>query len=280
MLAWVLTRVPWADTRAAFTQLRLGPLVLAVAVIVAGQVVRAVRTCALVRGGVRAADLPPMLRMQMLAFLPGMLSPAKAGELVKVELLRRQWGISLARGTAAFFTERLADVLVLGAAAAWGLGGVFGQAIPPLAYAGAAAPFVAGVAAYWVWRGDRLPAAWRARIRDGLGGVQWTPVVGASVVYWFLVVGIVWLFARSAGSDVPFLALAGAVPLCLLTALLPVSFGGFGVREGAMVVAFQHAAVGCTAAQAVAISLLYDVVGLGVPALMGVTYMLARPRHG
>lgn len=279
VLGWVVTRVPWTEAAATARELRVAPLLAAVVAIVAGQLLRAVRTCALLRAGVRLADLPAMLRMQMLAFLPGLFSPAKAGELVKVEFLRREWGVSVARGTGAFLAERLADVGVLGLWATWGVVAVFGRAMPRLVPLTAAAALAGCGGAYWLWRTDRVPPAWRDRVRRALADVRWGPALGASVAYWGLVVGIVWLFARSAGSAASYAALAGAVPLSLLTALLPVSFGGFGVREGAMVVLFTHPAVGCTKAEAVAVGLLYDALGLGVPALMGAAYMLGGRRH-
>lgn len=280
LLGWLVTRIPPAHLADTARTLRLGPVLVALAAILLGQVLRAVRTCALLRDGVRLADIPPMLRMQMLAFLPGMLSPAKAGELLKVELWRREWDISLARGGAAFFAERLADVAVLGACALWGLAGVFGQTIPRAGYIAAATIVLCLVVGTGAWRAGIAPAGWRDRARDALAQVRWIPFVGASIAYWVLVAGIVWLFARATHSSVPFPVMLGTVPLALLTALAPISFGGFGVREGAMVLLFQQAAVGCTEAQAVAIALLYDVLGLGVPALMGIGYMLARPRHG
>ncbi len=279
LLLWLATRVSLADAAQAARTMQMPPLVAAAGAIVIGQVLRAVRTCALVRGGVRGADLAPMLRMQMLAFLPGMLSPAKAGELFKVALLRREWGVSVARGTSAFFAERLADVAVLGACAAWGLVVVFGGVIPHAAYGVAAAAGLAAVGGAWVWRANMLPPSLHERMRNAIADVRWVPFAITTVLYWALVVGIVWLFARSAQSAVSYPIMLGAVPLSLLSALLPISFGGFGVRESAMVLLFQHEAVGCTGAQALGIALLYDGLGLGIPALMGLGYVLAGPRH-
>ena len=56
--------------------------------------------------------------------------------------------------------------------------------------------------------------------------------------------------------------------------MIPISFSGFGLREAVMVLLFQRPPVGADYEQALLTSLLYDIVGLGIPALMGVAFWL------
>jgi uncharacterized membrane protein YbhN (UPF0104 family) len=58
--------------------------------------------------------------------------------------------------------------------------------------------------------------------------------------------------------------------------MIPISFSGFGVREAAMVIFFQRPPMGTSYEQALLISLMYDIIGLGVPAVMGVLFWLGR----
>ena len=59
----------------------------------------------------------------------------------------------------------------------------------------------------------------------------------------------------------------------LLISMIPVSIAGWGVREGAMIVAFGYA--GLPQDQALAVSILLGLVLLGVGALGGLVWVLA-----
>jgi uncharacterized membrane protein YbhN (UPF0104 family) len=61
-----------------------------------------------------------------------------------------------------------------------------------------------------------------------------------------LVLLAAWLIARSIELDVPLPALAASLAPVLIVSVLPVSIGGFGVREGSYVVLLGYAGVGAT----------------------------------
>jgi hypothetical protein len=69
-----------------------------------------------------------------------------------------------------------------------------------------------------------------------------------------LVLFAVWLCARAISVDVPFAVLAVSVPTVLILSALPLSIGGFGVREGSFVLLLGRA--GVNSSDATVLSLL------------------------
>lgn len=70
----------------------------------------------------------------------------------------------------------------------------------------------------------------------------------------------VWLIALALGLKVSLSDCLVLVPVVVLAATIPVSAGGWGIREGAMVVLF--ATVGMSSANALTLSVLFGVVGI------------------
>ena len=101
-----------------------------------------------------------------------------------------------------------------------------------------------------------------------------------SALVLFLGFAAVAVIASGLGVDVPILLLLAVQPMVAVMTSLPVSFGGWGVREGSMVVSLGL--LGVTAESALAISVLYGVTGivatLLVAALAQTTGAVARHR--
>jgi len=74
--------------------------------------------------------------------------------------------------------------------------------------------------------------------------------------------------------------MALVVPPALLSSMIPISFSGFGVRELAMVVLLKGAPVGMSYEQGLVVSLMYDIIGLGIPILMGILFWLSKRKDG
>jgi len=102
-------------------ELRLSFILLSILLIVAGQVVRALRLAVMVFGGSAWQRLGDVLRIQMVSFLPGVISPAKVGEVAKVFMMRSELDVPTERGLACFVAERVLDLTLLGPLAAIGL---------------------------------------------------------------------------------------------------------------------------------------------------------------
>jgi hypothetical protein len=70
-----------------------------------------------------------------------------------------------------------------------------------------------------------------------------------------LVLLSLWLVAQSVDVHAPFVVLAASLPPVFIISALPVSIGGFGVREVSYVVLLGHAGISSTSAAT--LSLLY-----------------------
>jgi uncharacterized protein (TIRG00374 family) len=91
------------------------------------------------------------------------------------------------------------------------------------------------------------------------------------VAYQVLVVLETWMLARAIDLDVSYEVLAVAIPVVLVVTLIPISLGGFGLREGGFVVMLADA--GVEAADATLLSLL-SVVALALASLPGAVAMV------
>ncbi len=259
------------------TQLHYSFLLLSVVFIVIGQFIRAQRLSGMLFGGKGANRFWQVLRIQMVSFLPGVVSPAKVGEVSKVYMLQSELDVPATRGLICFIAERLFDLLLLTPLAAVGFyvfsrnglllnlrpGWVHLLGLGVVATAGA---LVMGV----VWmrkKGVSFKEFWQTAGPEGL--------IGAAVltlVYWGVVFLEVWCFCKAGGFDARVWHMALVVPPALLSSMIPISFSGFGVREAAMVILFQRSPIGTSYEQAFLVSLMYDVIGLGVPAMMGILF--------
>jgi uncharacterized membrane protein YbhN (UPF0104 family) len=94
-------------------------------------------------------------------------------------------------------------------------------------------------------------SAWRA-----LGSRRVTPVILALMLVPHLIdITVVWLYALALGLDAPWWTIALVFPPAILTAAVPVSVAGWGLREGALVLGFGI--VSLPADAALACSVLY-----------------------
>ncbi len=100
----------------------------------------------------------------------------------------------------------------------------------------------------------------RGALRRGHAGRNYVAQIALSTVVQLLAIGSLACAARALHESLPFWAIAAcAVPIFVM-ATLPVSFGGWGTREAAAVVAFG--AFGVAAPAAVTISMIYGVYAL------------------
>jgi glycosyltransferase 2 family protein len=186
-------------------------------------------------------------------------------------------GSTLGRAVGSVMLDRvvalvsLALVVALGLAAAPGL---IGDRAALAALWGAIGLVLAGLALLLVFDGvlplfrrvlpGRLLDAATALARDAravLLNPRIAPaVMGVSMANHVLTVGIVYALAAGLGIDVAFGALVALVPPVILISMLPISFAGWGVREGAMIAALGYA--GVPADEALALSVAFGVVVL------------------
>jgi len=107
------------------------------------------------------------------------------------------------------------------------------------------------------------------------------PVLARTVTYGLVFQGLVvlsaWLIARSISLGVPFSTLVVILPLVLVVAVLPISIGGLGVREGGFVVLLGQAGVGTTEA---AVFSLLSGLAFALASLPGAVALLQRGQAG
>src|SRR4029453_11267929 len=99
-----------------------------------------------------------------------------------------------------------------------------------------------------------------------------------SIVFQFVVIGVVFLSARALSLSIPLTAVAVFVPLVSLAGMVPVSVNGLGVREALYILLFGR--IGVPAELAVSLALLY--LGVTVVASLpgGLVYALQKsPRR-
>ncbi|MCU0927883.1 MAG: flippase-like domain-containing protein [Burkholderiaceae bacterium] len=295
----------WVDPRALALVLRGADpawLALGLASAVAANVASALRWWALARwlgAGVRAGwALATYFRgVAINALLPGAVV---GGDLYRTHALART-GLPLLEAGVSVLTDRLSGlwllVVVGAAAAAFGLAAGEAAAVAPLAamlgghghgvlaglallllllplavllgwQRGVARPQADGGAAERPWHRRLVLIAHRPR---ALAQYSWQ-VLGSTAVQ-LLSIGTLACGGAAVGVDLPWWAWAAvAVPVFLL-ATLPVSFGGWGTREAAAIVALGAFGVG--APQAVAVSMLYGLAALA-QALGGLGLLLGR----
>lgn len=102
--------------------------------------------------------------------------------------------------------------------------------------------------------------------RDGAFAVQ----VGLSVVITAGYVATFLIASAAVGAPLPAIAALTAVPLCLLTMLIPAGIGGWGTRE--LAAAALWPVFGFSAAQGLSASLLYGTLSLVGAALPGLCF--------
>ena len=265
--------------------IRLSFVALSVALIVAGQVARAHRLAVMVFGASAGQRLLSVLRIQMVSFLPGIVSPAKVGEVAKIFMLKSELDVSTERGLACFVAERVLDLMLLGPLAAFGLY-VFYRAgldvsLKPgwvraagLALGVFITALVAGV--FWA-RGRGISFGDLVR---SVSPKSMIAAGGLTLLYWGIVFLEVWCFCKAAGFDARVSHMALVVPPALLSSMIPISFSGFGLRELAMTILLQRPPVGMDFEMGLMVSLMYDIIGLGVPVLMGALFWMRKRKDG
>lgn len=285
ILLFLFRKANLAQALSHIGAVRYSFLLLSAVLIVAGQFLRAQRLAVMVFGGLGRQKLLQILRIQMVSFLPGMVSPAKVGEVAKVFMLQSELDVPTERGLVCFVAERVLDLLLLGPLAAIGLyifyrAGLDVRLNPGwvrLAFV-ALVVFAAALGLGFLWarrRGISFGDLWRAASPKGM-----IEAGALTLVYWGVVFLEVWCFCKAAGFDARVIHMALVVPPALLSSMIPISFSGFGVREFAMTMLLQQPPVGTGYEQALLVSLMYDIIGLGIPALMGTIFWLARKEDG
>jgi uncharacterized membrane protein YbhN (UPF0104 family) len=269
-----------------------GPLLIAFGLYVAGVVVRAIRWRALVL----ALDLHvPLGRLVYLyfvgTFFNTFLPTGFGGDVVRVLELAQEAQTAVVLGTVV--VDRLTGLLVLFAMALLALPFTVGL-LPlniwlPIAALAATGLVAGGLVLQGAWLrrlGRWLPGPLSlagpgplARAYDAVTACGWRAVLAAlfySFIFNSLLVLLNYLAARAVGMRLSLTYFLVFVPVLSLALMVPISFGGLGVREGVAVLLFTQ--VGVDEALAVAFSLAVYAIARLTGLFGGLLYALQSIR--
>ncbi len=284
LLLWVLHRVPWGEVWARAAGVWTLPLIGAMALSILGNAWFACEKYRLILRSLGTEMSPWEVVLLKLGSAPlkGLL-PLKSGELVRLVYLRRNQGLSYAKGAASVVLNLGWTVVALGLMV---VPGHLGQWAGPLGWA--AGPVLVILLASSMLLGARrwatsghcgrpvswLPAGamdiWRGLWGAGPGHMA--RLLGLSVAFEGIKVLNYALVFAAMGIMVPWGHFFRTVPLLILFSSLPVSVMGLGLREGGVLLGFSGAAAD---SELVGAGLWISFVEAMVPVLVGL--LLLRP---
>lgn len=251
-----------------------------------------------------AAALGPVVRFTLIGgFFNQVLPSGMGGDAFRI-WYARSFGLSTGRALASVFVDRIFGLFAIAAIIVAGVPFVLWMNIPgPLMTAAAVvvALLLAGIALFLCLDAAEqplvrvvqrlVPARACALVLRGVAGAAWAArnsremlhawprgavVLLISIGCQMLVGFVVFLLLQSMGQAIALGPVLFLFPFVQLLSLVPVSFAGWGLREGAMVVAFRL--VGVPADAALSASILFGLCLL-VSSLPGAVLWLAYRRR-
>jgi hypothetical protein len=129
------------------------------------------------------------------------------------------------------------------------------------------------------WLASKLPAPWARPLRQIRGDIRGTLLTTAlSAGVWILDFASGWVLARALGLSLGPVEVGSALAVAYTSALLPISLGGHGVREGALVLTLLWIApdAGLAANDLSAFALLFLATSLACSAIGGLVLLAGR----
>lgn len=290
MFALIFSKIDLADIGAQLAQVKPGWLAAAFVLLTAQLVVVTFRWEAIMRRLGYRLGLRTLVLIQGYGVLFNQVLPSSVGgDVVRVGLLKAD-GVPVWTATRSVLSDRIFGLLGLilllipflpslhglllaentpaHQLAFWSLvlvsvGGIAGAAI--------------GIALHGVFA--RLPLIGRifGPLLKDLNDIARDPktlaaVIGSSLVGHGMLVLTVLCLAQALSAPLAFGHAFALVPVIMLLLAVPISFGGWGLREGLFATALAYAAIG--GAAATAMSMLYGTLGLGLGLLGGLCYLI------
>lgn len=203
------------------------------------------------------------------------MAPSKAGDLLKAVSLRGEISVLEVGGTV--LAERALDVLVLAGLAF--LGGLLVGHILITRFAAA----IVGVGIVGLLLLPTLVASVRKpalrekleRLIRVLHALRERPTIALAIVVctvlnWFSSIVQTHILLLAVGAHPPFWLTAATLPIAIFIGLIPITIGGMGTRDAALVTLLSSAT---TAPQALAVGLLYAFFGYWLLAILGLPFM-------
>ncbi len=286
LLAWLLHTVNWNLLLERIAGIRTGPLILAIFLLIAIVLPVARRWNLIVAALGGSITFFNALRMTLMTVLINQSVPSNlGGDAYRVVATSRS-GMPWKRATLAAIVDRLIALVALAMVALLGVLALLDHAELEnhrlLALLGTCL-IVGGSFAAWLF--FRSSAAEKLadgmsilrRLIDALGALLHQPantayLVVLSIIVQCITIAVMCLVAINVGLNVPLFPMVGVCALGLLISRLPVSFGGWGVREGTLVLGF--APFGVSREAALAASITYGLTELAAAIIGGILWAL------
>ncbi|MEQ9491888.1 MAG: lysylphosphatidylglycerol synthase transmembrane domain-containing protein [Alphaproteobacteria bacterium] len=225
------------------------------------------------------------LNMEGLFFNMGLPSVV-GGDAIRIYRVRR-YGMKTAQSAASVLLDRGYGMVGLLLLALFGLPVSFGYIADPAARFGLLALIGGGLAGFVVFLLlDLLPLAWRRwRVVAGIAGLSGAArrvlkrpklavrVLPLSLLGQSLMVGAVYVIAVGLDVSITYIDCLAIVPVVFLISIAPITIGGWGLREQAMVTGFSF--LGVPAAEAFATSLLFGLCMMVISLPGGILWLMA-----
>ncbi|HDL17037.1 MAG TPA: flippase-like domain-containing protein, partial [Rhizobiales bacterium] len=226
------------------------------------------------------------LRMILMTVLVNQSVPSNLGGDAYRVMATSQAGMPWKRATLAAIVDRLIALLALALVALFGVLALLdrveleNQRLITIIGTGA---IVGGTLSAWIFFRSRFAATLAGgseilqRLITALGALLNKPAEAAylvvlSIIVQCVTIAVMSIVAINVGVDVPLFPMLGVCALGLLISRLPVSLGGWGVREGTLVLGF--APFGISREAALAASITYGLTELAAAIIGGVIWLV------
>jgi glycosyltransferase 2 family protein len=282
LVAGLIATTDTSELRDAFQRVGVGPLVLGVAALAVLVVVQSVRWLVVARALDLDFPFPAATAIVFIGtFFNQVLPSSIGGDAARVWRLTRA-GVSVPAALNSVLFDRLVALVTVVLITGVGTPLLFSWIEEPgkrIALVAAELAILATVAVVLLL--DRLPLprfiVQGRGIRAGFSRdarrlflspwkLAWA--VGLSLLIHSGVSAIVWMLAREVGADIELAECLILVPAVMLLAVLPISVAGWGVREGAMVVAMGLLGVAREDALATSVLFGFATAGSALPGLL------------
>lgn len=203
------------------------------------------------------------------------ISPSKAGDLLKSVSLRKEVKPFIIAGSV--LTERLLDLIVLSFFAL--IGGLIFESFQIIIVSGSLILAIFGVFIISLTKinfpfSDKI----KLKVLEILHSLKslfkdpktFSYILFLTIANWFASIFQTYLLFKGVGAEVPLGYVTGGLPIAIFVGLLPITFGGMGTRDSAMIFLFAGF---CVSSKILVVSILYSFFGYWLLAIIGLPFI-------
>ena len=286
ILAWLLQSVDWDKLFQLIAGISAFSLIVAIILLLALMIPVARRWDLIVSALGGNISYFSSLRMILMTVLVNQCVPSNLGGDAYRVVATTQSGMPWKRATLAAIVDRLIALLALAIVAFFGVLSLLDHAELEnqrlIAIVGTCS-IIGGTLIAWIFFRSRFAAKLAngieilQRLITALGELLHKPaqasyLVVLSIIVQCITIAVMSIVATNVGLNVPLFPMLGVCALGLLISRLPVSFGGWGVREGTLVLGF--APFGVSREIALAASITYGLTELAAAIIGGIIWLV------